>query len=822
MPLESDQLAKIQTDYQARLPEKSKQVGDLWNKLQYFNWNDQAFKLLYQLVHNLAGNGKTFGFASVSEQAQILEQYLSSVVGEEQPPDEGQRSHISVLVQSLIEACNPNQNEAEAHSTQALQGESITDQRSRHLVYVVDDDQHMGDYLAQHLQSLGYVVHSFLSTASLWRTLERETAAPSVVVMDIVHPEGSFAGIEAIERLRDMTGERTPVVFLSARTDMNARLRALRAGGDAYITKPVEIDRLVRQIDSLTLPRPEHDVRVLFVGDSGQLSGDYQTVLSGAGMAVQVVNRAMETLEQLAKWKPDVLLVDYQTPECDGFELAQIIRQHEEYITLPIIFLADNIATVAQDQLLGIGAHVVLQKPVSGEQLVHEIEKLAKTARRILNKVKEVSRRDPVTGLDNRRYFFTDLENVLSVIHAYGTTHYFFYIMLDHLEIIRERYGIFELSSLVTELACFLRAQLDAYYSASALSEGVFGVLVTARKADQAEQLAHQMLSKIAGHRFTIDGKAINVTCSLGLVKVTPDTKTVKDLLRRAERLAERSSEAGGNVVQSGNLFDDDGDSAAQGQARVEKMVRALQSNAFQLMFQPILNVSDSGKEMYEALVRLVDEDGHTILPLQFMDTLQEMGLLLELDRWVTEQMLVAASKRATICPPTDYLIKLSVESLRAEEFTDFLAAALANDLLQTGHRIIFELSEKLVLVHTQLVASFVQTVSALGCSVAIDHFGSTSNSLRLLDEIPALLVKVHNTVINNIGSDEPSRKYIHALIRGAQQKNVQVVVGALEDPRSLSILCEWGVTDFQGYLIQEPNDAIQLDIEDAVLSTGG
>ena len=80
--------AVLREDYKQKLPAKIGNIEQLWEKLRYFNWSDEAFHILHNFVHALTGSGKTFGFSALSDCARELESYLHDLLISHQAPDE--------------------------------------------------------------------------------------------------------------------------------------------------------------------------------------------------------------------------------------------------------------------------------------------------------------------------------------------------------------------------------------------------------------------------------------------------------------------------------------------------------------------------------------------------------------------------------------------------------------------------------------------------------------------------------------------------------------------------------------------------------------
>ncbi|MDD1623863.1 MAG: Hpt domain-containing protein [Methylococcaceae bacterium] len=87
--------------YAAQLPEKLKQLEQVWEQLPLDSWDEEGFQTLHRMVHSLTGSGKTFGFALLSDVARNLEEHLKQLAQAKTTLSVQQRSHIHELMSEL-------------------------------------------------------------------------------------------------------------------------------------------------------------------------------------------------------------------------------------------------------------------------------------------------------------------------------------------------------------------------------------------------------------------------------------------------------------------------------------------------------------------------------------------------------------------------------------------------------------------------------------------------------------------------------------------------------------------------------------------------
>jgi CheY-like chemotaxis protein len=149
-------------------------------------------------------------------------------------------------------------------------------------IFVVGDDPGFADELKSQLSYFGYDISIFNTASALMHALQQ--TPDSIVLMDTTFQEDRLGGVKLMDEIQQGRDVAVPVVFLSACAEFGMRLDAARAGGIAYMIKPVNIGNLIDKLDGLTSTRPQVPYRVMIVDDSQALADNHSAVLWQAGM----------------------------------------------------------------------------------------------------------------------------------------------------------------------------------------------------------------------------------------------------------------------------------------------------------------------------------------------------------------------------------------------------------------------------------------------------------------------------------------------------------------------------------------------------------
>ncbi|MBT9612990.1 MAG: response regulator [Burkholderiales bacterium] len=370
------ELARLRKNFLSQLGTRIEAIESEANRLTRGNWNTDAAHELHALAYKLASIAGTFGGRSLGQAANRLVLLLLPYLGEA-PQDKSLRVVISRTVMEVI------------YLAQAMQrGRRLDDAPSKRtaqpinaLVYLVEDDRELAAAITARLMVAGYTVREFHDIAEFTATC-KNAVAPAAVIMDIIFPCSADAGMQAIAECRLHALKNVPVIFVSMRNDIEARLGAMRAGGVRYLTKPLDLDRLTRVLDELSGIRLHEPYRVLLVDDDADLLAQTSAVLRSAGMTVSEVSRSLDALEVAHTFQPDVIVLDVYMPEVTGLELAALLREEDRFTQTPILFLSSETDLHLQLIALDLSAEAFLVKPIDPVHLTTAVRVHAKRARK--------------------------------------------------------------------------------------------------------------------------------------------------------------------------------------------------------------------------------------------------------------------------------------------------------------------------------------------------------------------------------------------------------------------------------------------------------
>ncbi|GAB1544505.1 hypothetical protein NUACC21_71810 [Scytonema sp. NUACC21] len=436
---------------------------------------------------------------------------------------------------------------------------------------------------------------------------------------------------------------------------------------------------------------------------------------------------------------------------------------------------------------------------------------------------------DPLTGLSNRREFERRLEIAFNNAKVQNLQHALCYLDLDRFKIVNDTCGHFAGDELLRQVTALLQNQVRSSDTLARLGGDEFAILLEACPLDPALRIANTILQRIQEFRFVWQDKTFNIGVSIGLVPIDADSQSMNSVLSAADAACYTAKHRGRNRV---HLYQADDSDLIKTQGEMQwgvKISQALEDNRFCLYYQKIVptNLTKSGEEHYEVLLRLIDEKGELVLPMTFIPAAERYNLMPAIDRWVIRTLFASLKERKKDIWTSSmkqennygclYAINLSGASINDEQFLGFVREQLL--LHQIPPQIIcFEITETVAIANLTKAAGFIGSLREIGCRFALDDFGSGMSSFCYLKNLPVDFLKIDGSFIKNIVEEPIDTVMVEAINQIGHVMGIQTIAEFVENEDILTKLKAIGVDYAQGYGIAKPhpfnlNDTQQLTV---------
>jgi len=506
----AEQMAILRNGYLERLPEELDALNALAGAIQANKHDRDSLDDLYHRLHKLAGSGGTFGLAELSSRARSLEHQVKLWIN----------NSLEVLDKNALQAFVADvaalattiaDSDTELLNPLSLSIEAMLPSNKTIIVWLVEDDPQLGRELSLQLESFSYLVRLFPRIDDAEKAAQVEQ--PDILLMDVMFEQEGQNSTEVLKQRPNLRKLDCPLLFISSMDDFQSRVRASQLGAMGYVLKPLDIPRLVSRMSYLLEQRRAPPQRVLIVDDDEALAAHYRLVLMAAGMQVDVLQQPEAIIEKISAFHPELILMDMHMPVYSGPDLAGVIRQHDNYASLPLVYLSAETDLDKQIGAMNRGADDFLTKPISDTQLVAAVRVRIQRSRQLEAQISK----DSLTGLLKHASIKDAVEQEVIRARRFKKPATVAMLDIDHFKKVNDTYGHAMGDVVISSIAMLLRQRLRQSDIIGRYGGEEFVVMLPECDIEQAKFLLDDIRVRFASVHFSNKGKDFSCTISTGL-----------------------------------------------------------------------------------------------------------------------------------------------------------------------------------------------------------------------------------------------------------------------------------------------------------------
>lgn len=701
--------------------------------------------------------------------------------------------------------------------------------RPKPLVVVVDDDTASRIILREALEQADFAVEEADGGAPALATFT--SCAPDIVLLDIVMPiMDGFAVCAAIRKLPG--GAHVPIVMMTGLDDTASINRAFEVGATSFITKPINYLLLTYRLQYLL---------------RGQRTAD-QLRESEARLS-----RA-QRLAKLGHWEWDPKLKGTHCSEglreiC-GLPFAQNSFTHRELLALvdpndrrrvrSTIVAAIRgrrgysiehriITPDGTERIIYQEAEVQVGNGYKFERICGIIQDITER-RRAEQKIRYLAFFDSVTGLPNRAFLTQLLNQAIASAKRLNRYLAVLFLDLDHFKRINDTLGHDAGDMLLQGISKRLQSSLrcsgerggpgleikdESGFTTmgtdvvTRLGGDEFVILLTELGNPENAAAVARRVGESLAEPFSVKGKEISVTSSIGIAVYPIDGCDADTLLKNADAAMYDAKQNGRNCCQ---YFTDslNGD-AIRKLTLATNLRRALQRGELVLHYQPRIDIRLSKVVACEALVCWQHPDFGLIAPDEFIPIAEETGLIAPIGEWVLKeacQQAVAWGEQGL--PGMKVSVNLSAMQFRQTDLSLHVSRILSKSRLDPS-LLELELTEGLLLEDSDTCMENLKHIAAIGVEISVDDFGTGYSSLSYLKRFPIKSLKIDRTFVQDINKSGEEQALVGAIIALAHNLRLRAVAEGVECSDQLDFLTARGCDEAQGFLFARPGPASDI-----------
>lgn len=561
---------------------------------------------------------------------------------------------------------------------------------------------------------------------------------------------------------------------------------------------------------------PRLPPKILVIDDCVSIHRLIGGILAPMNVCLEFASGGEEGMRIAATSLPDLILLDYKMPDCDGLEVLRRLGMNERLARIPVMMItSDNdqrlIATAFE---LGVCDYV--NKPFLPIELRARVRS-ALSSHAMIEDLRYQAHFDFLTGLPNKTNFVERIQRALNP--NLNERHEFavLFIDLDRFKWINDSLGhgcgdqaLKEaaerlLNAVSIESHCLPQTKEN---TVSRFGGDEFVILLEsiANRAE-AERMAFEIV-EVMRQPFLIAGRTLHLSASVGVVHCDGQYCSAEDVIRDADIAMYEAKDAGRGCFR---IFDAPMGRRAMRRWQIDSDLRkAIDGKQFFLQYQPIVCLKTGFVESVEALIRWKHPEFGIISPNDFIPMAEETGLIVSIGEWVMRtacKQFARWQEQDIGSTPNQISINLSRQQLVQPLFSKAFRDCVAECGIDVS-RIHLEITESEVMNDLKASVEAIQELRAIGAKIDLDDFGTGYSSLACLHQLPIDVLKLDRSLVSNLEKGGQYSKLVDLVLKLLSETSVAVIAEGIETEQQLHQLqllrCPLG----QGYLFSKPLNA--------------
>ncbi|MBL4603626.1 MAG: bifunctional diguanylate cyclase/phosphodiesterase [Emcibacteraceae bacterium] len=429
---------------------------------------------------------------------------------------------------------------------------------------------------------------------------------------------------------------------------------------------------------------------------------------------------------------------------------------------------------------------------------------------------------DELTGLPNRFQLFEQLKDNISTdksqfsgfINHQGTEAAILFINVKKLQRVNESYGYAQGDNALKTVANLLKETIHENAFLARFGNDNFVIFLSGEHFGNVKQEAKTLAQSIH-HNFAT--KPLNtkydlrLSVSIGIASGNANEKTIEQLMQNAHIALKRNNDISSNQTI---IFNEDLKIQAATKLRLETEFReALDADALELHYQPLVNLQNGMISGFEALARWNNSKRGTVSPLEFIALAEEAGLIIQLGEWALNTACMQLKSWIDNNPMASSLF-MAVNVSSSHILTGNIAAMTRDALAKSGlsgPNLKLELTESTIMENSDIARNIFLDLKAHGVSLAVDDFGTGYSSLSYLSRIPADTIKIDRSFISKIDTSDEGLNIIRVIIDLAKSLGMTIIAEGIETRAQMIKLQQLGCHYGQGFLFSKALTASKI-----------
>lgn len=477
-----------------------------------------------------------------------------------------------------------------------------------------------------------------------------------------------------------------------------------------------------------------------------------------------------------------------------------------------LYFRLNSLLVLPLKQFIGMIQEIIskndMAKRVSLKTRILEVKNIENYFNKMLEsiqdyyeKLQDLSDRDYLTGLYNRRKFeeFLKYEIKRSLRHRHQFT--ILMIDLDNFKYINDTYGHASGDLVLKEVTDIFAQNLRNADILARLGGDEFAVILPETPYENGYAVVEKLRKALESTPISLMFDQISLTASFGIAEYPDQGENIESLLTGSDLAMYKAKRSGKNTIARADISDQE--MAAEIQKKGEFIRRAIDEDCIEPFVQAIYDVQTQELYGYEVLARI--RDGKRFIAAgQFIEVAESLGFASKIDQMVLTKGLKLREEKGLW--DKQFFFNLSTNTLFGGDYVDVIEQHYLRDPDFDAHRkVAIEILEREAIHNVHGLMEIIEAMGRLGISFALDDFGSGFSSFVYLKYFDTEFVKIDGEFVKNITVNEKDRIFVKHINQIAQEFGKKTIAEYVEDEETMEVLKELGVNYAQGYHCGRP-----------------
>lgn len=418
--------------------------------------------------------------------------------------------------------------------------------------------------------------------------------------------------------------------------------------------------------------------------------------------------------------------------------------------------------------------------------------------------VHDALKRDPTTLLYHRSQFLDRIKKRMRRKPTSGL-HALAYIRIDKFEKICENVGILNSEEVIAQFAEKMRKRMHPRDIAGRFEGTTLMVLLERGSARDAQAWGEKLCQYMQKQTFEVGQRSTQLSCTIGICAANEVFSSLEDFVGATVDAYKLGMAAGGNQSYLSEAGEEDTKQREFDAIWIRHLKSALMDNRFRLAQLPIAGLRSDGIEMYDLLVRMLDEQGNSVLPSEFLPAAERNNMMKHIDRWMIKSAIRFCDKSEA----DRVFVRLSKQSILDAATIEWMDREFEKSSFDCS-RLVIQVPECDAAKYIKQTRAVVKHLQKMGIGFALEHYGIDQERFQILDILKPNYIKIDGELMHTLMTDTNLQKSVGKVVKAAAKRNIKSIAERVENANAMAVLFQLGLDYMQGHYVNEPEVVLE------------